>query len=633
MGGIIRPFLFYEFGGEIMNPKMQELRKKAMALPLLPGVYIMHDKSGEIIYIGKAKALKNRVSQYFGSQNNHAEKVRRMVDNVDDFEYIITDSEFEALILECSLIKQHTPKYNILLKDDKGYSYIRVSSGDWGRLSYVLQKKDDGAQYIGPYKSSYYVKSAVEEANKIFMLPTCNRRFPQDFRKGRPCLNYHIKQCMAPCTGRVKLKDYKESLAQALDFLKGGSSNSIKQLTAQMEEAAENLEFERAARIRDKINAVKKMGEKQKVVANKVLDEDVIASFTDDGKICFQVFRFEGGRLFDRESFIFDSGDSESEYEEFLLGYYTIRNDVPKNIALDREFDGIEALAQWLSEKRGNKVNVTVPQRGEQAQLVSMCRSNAAEALAQKKGATVREYGVLEELKETLGLEKLPEYIESYDISNLAGTENVAGMIVYKNGKPLKSAYKKFKIKGFEGQDDYASMAEVISRRFDEYYQSEDKTEGFGKLPDLILLDGGKGQVAAVKQVLERMNISVPLFGMVKDDKHRTRAVTGDGGEIAISSKRALFTFLSKMQDEVHRFAIGYHHARRSKNTFKSSLTNIDGVGEVRAKSLLKYFRTIDNISKADLTELENAPKMTKDSAIAVYRYFHAEDESQTGAL
>lgn len=610
-----------------MNPKMQQLRKKAMALPLLPGVYIMHGKSGEIIYIGKAKALKNRVSQYFGSQNNHAEKVRRMVDNVDDFEYIITDSEFEALILECSLIKQHTPKYNILLKDDKGYSYIKLSAGDWGKLSYVLQKADDGAQYIGPYKSSYYVKSAVEEANKIFMLPTCNRRFPQDFRKGRPCLNYHIKQCMAPCTGRVKLKDYKESLAQALDFLKGGSSNSIKQLTAQMEEAAENLEFERAARIRDKINAVKKMGEKQKVVANRVLDEDVIASFTDDGKICFQVFRFEGGRLFDRESFIFDSGDSESEYEEFLLGYYTIRNDIPKNIAIDREFDGIDAISQWLSEKRGNKVNVTVPQRGEQAQLVSMCRSNAAEALAQKKGATVREFGVLEELKETLGLEKLPEYIESYDISNLAGTENVAGMIVYKNGKPFKSAYKKFKIKGFEGQDDYASMAEVISRRFDEYYKADDKSEGFGRLPDLILLDGGKGQVAAVKQVLEKMNITVPLFGMVKDDRHRTRAVTGDGGEIAISSKRALFTFLSKMQDEVHRFAIGYHHARRSKNTFKSSLTNIDGVGEVRAKSLLKYFRTIDNISKADLEELENAPKMTKDSALAVYRYFHTEDE------
>lgn len=610
-----------------MNEKMAVLRKKAMALPLLPGVYIMHGKGGEIIYIGKAKALKNRVSQYFGSQNNHPQKVRRMVDNVDDFEYIITDSEFEALILECSLIKQHTPKYNILLKDDKGYSYIRVSNDNWARLSYVLQKKDDGAQYIGPYKSSYYVKSAVEEANKIFMLPTCNRKFPQDFKKGRPCLNFHIKQCMAPCTGKVKLKDYKESVNQALDFLRGGSSNSIKQLTQQMEEASENLEFERAARIRDKINAVKKMSDKQKVVSNKVLDEDVIARFSDDGKTCFQVFRFEGGRLFDRESFVFDSDDSECETEEFLLRYYTIRNDIPKNIALDKEFDGLENIAEWLSQKRGNKVSINVPQRGDQAQLVAMCRSNAAEALAQRKGATVREYSVLEELKVILGLENLPEYIESYDISNLAGTENVAGMVVYKNGKPLKSAYKKFKIKGFDGQDDYASMAEVLARRFDEYYKAEKSDEGFGKLPDLILLDGGKGQVAVVKEVLAMKNIDVPLFGMVKDDKHRTRAVTGDGGEIAINSKRAVFTFVSKIQDEVHRFAIGYHHARRSKNTFKSSLTSIDGVGEVRAKTLLKQFRTIDNISKADLAELENCPRMTKDSAIAVYRYFHKNDE------
>ena len=610
-----------------MNPKMGELRKKAMALPLLPGVYIMRDKSNEIIYIGKAKALKNRVSQYFGSQNNHAEKVRRMVENVDRFEYIITDSEFEALILECSLIKQHTPKYNILLKDDKGYSYIRVSSGDWAKLSYVLQKQDDGATYIGPYKSSYYVKTAVEEANKIFMLPTCNRRFPQDFRKARPCLNYHIKQCMAPCTGRVKLRDYRESLEQALDFLKGGSSNSIKQLTAQMEEAAEKLEFERAARIRDKIAAVRRMGDKQKVVANKVLDEDIIASFSDSGKTCFQVFRFEGGRLFDRESFIVDSGESDTE--EFLLRYYTMRTDVPKNIALDREFESIAEIERWLSEKRGSKVNVTVPQRGEQAQLVNMCRSNAAEALAQQKGATVREYGVLEELKEALGLDALPEYIESYDISNLNGTENVAGMIVYQNGRPLKSAYRKFKIKGFEGQDDYASMAEVLTRRFEEYYKEKESGEGFGRLPDLILLDGGRGQVRAVQEVLDRMKISVPLFGMVKDDKHRTRAVTGDGGEISIQSKRQLFTFLSKMQDEVHRFAIGYHHSRRSKNTFKSSLTGIEGIGEVRAKALLKYFRTVDNISKADLAELEAAPKMTKDSALAVYRYFHAEEKPE----
>lgn len=612
-----------------MNPKMSELRKKAMSLPLLPGVYIMHSADGEIIYIGKAKALRNRVSQYFGSQNNHAEKVRRMVDNVDRFEYIITDSEFEALILECSLIKQHTPKYNILLKDDKGYSYIRVSGDKWRKISYVLQKKDDGAEYIGPYKSSYYVKSAVEEANKIFMLPTCNRKFPQDFGKGRPCLNYHIRLCSAPCTGRVKFGDYNESVEQALAFLKGGSASSVKELTRQMEAAAESLEFERAAKIRDKINAIKKMGEKQKVVANRVLDEDVIASFSDGGKTCFQVFRFEGGRLFDRESFVFDSGDTEGETEEFILRYYTIRNDVPKNIAVDREFDGMSAIQDWLSEKRGSRVYITAPQRGEQAQLVAMCRSNAAEELAQRKGATVKEYSVLEELRDLLGLSKIPEYIESYDISNLAGTENVAGMIVYKNGKPYKSAYKKFKIKGFDGQDDYASMAEVLGRRFDEYYRAEKSDEGFGRLPDLILLDGGKGQVAVVKEVLKAKNIDVPLFGLVKDDKHRTRAVTGDGGEIAISSRRALFTFLSKMQDEVHRFAIGYHHSRRSKNTFKSSLTEIEGIGEKRARAMLKYFRTIDNISKADLAELEGCPQMTKNSALAVYRYFHSDENTK----
>lgn len=552
-----------------------------------------------------------------------------MVDNVDRFEYIITDSEFEALILECSLIKQHTPKYNILLKDDKGYSYIRVSGDKWRKISYVLQKKDDGAEYIGPYKSSYYVKSAVEEANKIFMLPTCNRKFPQDFGKGRPCLNYHIRLCSAPCTGRVKFGDYNESVEQALAFLKGGSASSVKELTRQMEEAAESLEFERAAKIRDKINAIKKMGDKQKVVANRVLDEDVIAGFSDGGKTCFQVFRFEGGRLFDRESFVFDSGDAESETEEFILRYYTIRNDVPKNIAVDREFDGMSAIQDWLSERRGSRVYITAPQRGEQAQLVAMCRSNAAEELAQRKGATVREYSVLEELRDLLGLSKIPEYIESYDISNLAGTENVAGMIVYKNGKPYKSAYKKFKIKGFDGQDDYASMAEVLGRRFDEYYKAEKSDEGFGRLPDLILLDGGKGQVAVVKEVLKAKNIDVPLFGLVKDDKHRTRAVTGDGGEIAISSRRALFTFLSKMQDEVHRFAIGYHHSRRSKNTFKSSLTEIEGIGEKRARAMLKYFRTIDNISRADLAELEGCPQMTKNSALAVYRYFHSDENTK----
>ncbi|MGN1130813.1 MAG: excinuclease ABC subunit UvrC, partial [Ruminococcus sp.] len=490
-----------------MNSKIKELRKKAMALPLSPGVYIMHNKSGKIIYIGKAKALKNRVSQYFGSQTNHSEKVRRMVENVYDFEYIICDSEFEALILECSLIKQHTPKYNILLKDDKGYSYIRISNEKWRKITYELQKKDDDAVYIGPYKSSFYVKQSVEEANRIFKLPTCHKSFPRDFGKSRPCLNFHIKQCLAPCTGRVKFSEYNENVEQAISFLKGGSSESVKQLTLEMEQASENLEFERAAKIRDKIAAIRKMADKQKVVAVDVLDQDVIAYFSDGDKGCFQVFRFTNGKLCDHENFIVEDVEQEESMSQFITSYYSIRQDIPKNITLDSLPQDCEILEKWLSEKRGNRVYITCPQRGNQAQLVQMCRKNAAEVIAQIKGRTSREYSVLEELKNILGLDKIPQYIESYDISNLSGTENVAGMIVYENGRPLKSAYKKFKIKSFEGQDDYGSMAEVMERRLNEYENAKDTNEGFGRLPDLILLDGGKGQVEAVKPILERHGV------------------------------------------------------------------------------------------------------------------------------
>lgn len=600
-----------------------------MALPLSPGVYIMHDKSGKIIYIGKAKALKNRVSQYFGSQNNHQEKVKRMVDNVDEFEYIITDSEFEALILECSLIKQYTPKYNILLKDDKGYSYIRISSDKWRKITYVLQKSDDGATYIGPYKSSYYVKNAVEEAVKIFRLPTCSKTFPKDFKKGRPCLNYHINLCMAPCTGKVSFKEYDESVEDAIKFLTGSGSSSIKYLTEEMEKASENLEFERAAKIRDKINSIKKMGTKQKVVSNRVKDQDIFAMVSDGQKGSLQVFRFEKGSLVDRESFVIDNvSNEESELSEFIVSFYQLRERIPRYVTLDREIADIDVVEKWLSDRKGARAYITCPKRGEQAQLVSMCRNNASEALAQTKGRTSREYTVLEELKTLLNLKKIPEYIESYDISNLAGTENVAGMIVYEKGRPLKSAYKKFKIKGFDGQDDFASMAEVLERRFTEYKNAEDKTSGFGRMPDLILLDGGKGQVSAVRQVLSKMQIDVPLFGMVKDSKHRTRAITDEGSEISISSKRRVFSFVTTIQDEVHRFAIGYHHQRRSNSTFKSSLTDIDCVGTTRAKALLKHFRTIENIKNADLQELLQAPKMNVNSARAVYEYYHKSKEN-----
>ena len=607
--------------------KIKELRKKSMALPKLPGVYIMRDKDRNIIYIGKAKALKNRVSQYFGSQNNHMEKVRRMVSNVDDFDYIITDSEFEALILECSLIKQNTPKYNILLKDDKGYSYIKVTGDKWKKISYSLQQDDPSATYIGPYKSSYYVKSAVEEANRIFMLPTCNRQFPRDIRKARPCLNYHIKQCCAPCTGRVSLGDYNERVESALKFLKGGSTSAVAEMTKEMNEAAERLDFEKAAKIRDRISAVKKMNDKQKVVDIKVDEQDVIAYITDGDKGTFEVFRFKDGKLFDREHFMVDNdNDSIEMMSEFITRYYTIRDDVPKQITLDREVLDSELLEQWLSEKRGARVYIVVPQRGDQKQLVDMCRKNATERLAQTKGSTTGEYSVLEELRDALGLEKIPEYIEAYDNSNLSGTENVCGMVVCENGKMNKSAYKKFKIKGFDGQDDYASMAEVIDRRLTEYENAEEGV-GFGRKPDLILLDGGKGQVNAVLPVMERHNLDIPVFGMVKDDRHRTRAIVFGDGEIAISRKRKLFTFISKLQDEVHRFAIGYQRQRRNMNTFKSSLTDIPTVGNERAKALLKHFRTIKNISQADYDELLNAPKMNKTSADEVYRYFHKNED------
>lgn len=607
----------------MINEKIALLRETSMKLPMLPGVYIMKDKSDNIIYIGKAKLLKNRVSQYFGSPRNHPEKVRRMVSNVDHFEYIITDSEFEALVLECSLIKQHTPKYNILLKDDKGYSYIRISGGDWKRISEVKQKAQDGAEYIGPYTSSWFVKNAVDEAHKIFKIPTCSRRFPQDFGKGRPCLNYYIKQCIAPCTGKVKKSDYDEIINEAIEFLKGGSGTSIKELTERMNEAAENLEFERAAHIRDRIAAVKRMTDKQKVVAVKTENQDVIAFVRDGDGGCFEVFRFGGGRLYDRENFILkDVGAPEEERSEFIKRYYMMRDSVPQIIAVDGNVEDAETIEQWLTSKSGRRVKITVPQKGEQARLVAMCKTNAAERLAQSKGSTVNETSALDELGEILGLSKPPMYIESYDISNTAGSENVAGMIVFKDGRPFKSAYRKFMIKGFVGQDDYASMSEVLSRRLDEYEKNKDSGEGFGRLPDLILLDGGKGQVSAVESVFRSRGYNIPLFGMVKDDKHRTRAITGDGGEIAINSRRRVFTLVSSIQDEVHRFAIGYHKQKRKSNTLKSSLTEIPGIGAARAAALIKHFKTVKRISEADLEELENAPTMNKPAAKIVYDWF-----------
>lgn len=610
-----------------MNPKMKILRKKAMSLPLLPGVYIMKNADGEIIYIGKAKALKNRVSQYFGSQNRHPVKVRKMVENVDRFDYIVTGSEFEALVLECSLIKQHSPKYNILLKDDKGYSYIRISEGEYRKISAVFNKKDDGSEYIGPYLSSYSVRQSVDAANKIFKLPQCNKVFPRDFGKSRPCLNYYISQCCGLCTGKIKKSDYDEAVDGAIAFLKGDSRDIIADLRVKMEKAAEELDFEQAAKLRDRINSIERIKEKQKVVYKSVEEQDVFATADIDGSVCLAVLRFSNGRLFDSEHFFFDDpGDKEGMRSDFITSYYSMRDNIPKRVTVDGEVADRELLEQWLSEKKGKKVTVFVPARGEQLEIVNMCRKNAEEKLAIKKGRTGREIAVLDELKDLLGLKKTPEYIESYDISHTAGQDSVAGMIVFKGGKPYRKAYKRFSIKSFDGNDDYRAMNEVLTRRFSEYEKSKDSTEGFGKLPDLILLDGGVGQVHAVEPVLREFGLKIPLFGMVKDNRHRTRAISGDGGEIAINSKRQVFTLISEIQNEVHRFSVAYHHQKHAKRGLSLSLTEIEGVGEKRASALLKYFKTITAIKNAEVDELSKAPGITSAVAQNIYDYYRTKD-------
>ncbi len=610
-----------------MNPKMKILRKKAMSLPLLPGVYIMKNADGEIIYIGKAKALKNRVSQYFGSQNRHPVKVRKMVENVDHFDYIVTGSEFEALVLECSLIKQHSPKYNILLKDDKGYSYIRISEGEYRKISAVFNKKDDGSEYIGPYLSSYSVRQSVDATNKIFKLPQCNKVFPRDFGKSRPCLNYYISQCCGLCTGKIKKSDYDEAVDGAIAFLKGDSRDIIADLRAKMEKAAEELDFEQAAKLRDRINSIERIKEKQKVVYKSVEEQDVFATADIDGSVCLAVLRFSNGRLFDSEHFFFDDpGDKEGMRSDFITSYYSMRDNIPKRVTVDGEVADRELLEQWLSEKKGKKVTVFVPARGEQLEIVNMCRKNAEEKLAIKKGRTGREIAVLDELKDLLGLKKTPEYIESYDISHTAGQDSVAGMIVFKGGKPYRKAYKRFSIKSFDGNDDYRAMNEVLTRRLSEYEKSKDSTEGFGKLPDLILLDGGVGQVHAVEPVLREFGLKIPLFGMVKDNRHRTRAISGDGGEIAINSKRQVFTLVSEIQNEVHRFSVAYHHQKHAKRGLSLSLTEIEGVGEKRASALLKYFKTMTAIKNAEVDELSKAPGITSAVAQNIYDYYRTKD-------
>lgn len=596
-----------------------------MALPTTPGVYIMKDKNKKIIYIGKAKALKNRVSSYFGSHTNHTLKVIRMVEHADDFDYILCDSEFEALVLECSLIKQHQPKYNILLKDDKGYNYIKITPPPFSKISECKQMMEDGSSYLGPYTSGYSVKQAVEETLKIYKLPRCNKQFPRDYGKSRPCLNGFMGICSAPCAGRISKSDFAANIADAVDFLKGGSAKAVKELTARMQACSAAMEFEEAAKLRDRIKAIRNLDERQKVVSINVPEEDVFALVIAGKKACFEVIRFENGRLTDSEHWLLDPPEDLSAARSALIErYYSMRDRVPARIALDGELEDEELLLAWLEDKRGKKVSLIHPQKGEHLSIVQLCIKNANEHLAQNAGRLGREFAALEELAQLLGLPQAPEYIESYDISHTFGADNVAGMVVFHNGRPMKKAYKKFAIKGFDGQNDVGSMQEVLQRRFTHYREDpEDST--FKILPDLILLDGGDAQVHAVLPVLADMHIDVPVFGMVKDSKHRTRAISTGGGEIQINANRQSFTLVSSIQEEVHRFAVSYHHQKHKKSAFNSTLLQIEGIGPAKAKALLKTLKTVTAVREATQEQLAAVPGISRENAKAVYAYYHGE--------
>ncbi|HIZ10535.1 MAG TPA: excinuclease ABC subunit UvrC [Candidatus Eubacterium faecavium] len=601
----------------------KELRKKAMALPLQPGVYLMKNKDKKIIYIGKAKKLKNRVSSYFGSHAGHSLKVIRMVENVDDFDYILVDTEFEALVLECSLIKQHMPKYNILLKDDKGYNYIKITKGDFPRISECKRMDDDGASYIGPYISGFSVKQAVEETLKIFKLPRCSKKFPQEYGKSRPCLNGFMGLCCSPCAGRITQQEYAKTVEDAVAFLKGGSKASVREMTAEMNQLAEEMKFEEAAKLRDRIRAIKNLDERQKVVSINVPEEDVFALVNGKRKACFEVLRFESGRLSDTEYWLIDSQeDLKAARLELIERYYSMRSRIPSRIAVDGEIEDEELLREFLEKQRRKKVEFIHPQKGEHLSILNMCISNANEHLAQSEGRLGREFAALEELAVLLGLNKPPEYIESYDISHTFGADNVAGMVVFHNGRPMKSAYKRFSVKGFDGQNDVGSMNEVLTRRFNHYYNDEEGST-FKILPDLILLDGGQPQVNAVLPVIEKMGLNVPVFGMVKDSKHRTRAIAFGGGEIEINSHRSAFTLVSNIQEEVHRFAIAYHHKKHTKSTFSSGLMQIEGIGEKKAKALLKHFKTISAIKEQTPEKLAECPSVSRKDAGKIYEFYH----------
>lgn len=606
----------------------EELKK----LPGKPGVYIMHDKSDEIIYVGKAISLKNRVRQYFQSSRNLSLKIQKMVSNIDRFEYIITDSELEALVLECNLIKEHRPKYNTMLKDDKSYPYIKVTVGEeYPRILFARQMKKDKSKYFGPYTSAGAVKDTIELLRKIYKIRTCNKSLPKDIGNGRPCLNYHIRQCLAPCQGYVDAEKYRENVNQALDFLNGSYSGVIKMLTEKMQKSSDDLDFEMAIEYRDLLESVKQVAQKQKITNSDMENEDVIACAQNGEDAVIQVFFIRDGKMLGREHFHMNIAMAETREQiisGFIKHYYGGTPFIPAKIMVQDELDDRELLEQWLSEKRGHLARILNPKKGKKEKMVELAYSNAKLVLDQDMDKIRREKerteGAVKEIGDLIGVDGIRR-MEAFDISNISGVESVGSMVVFEDGRPKRNDYRKFKIKYVKGPDDYASMEEVLTRRFTHGMKEKDSGEltSFSIYPDLLMMDGGRGQVNVALRVLENLGLNIPVCGMVKDDSHRTRGLYYNNVEIPIDTHGEGFRLITRIQDEAHRFAIEYHRSLRGKTQVRSVLDDIEGIGPTRRKALMRYFRDIESIKNADINELMKADGITEKVASNIYNYFH----------
>lgn len=602
----------------------EELKEKAVSLPLAPGVYIMRDKNDQVIYVGKAKKLKNRVSQYFQDTASHSPKTRMMVSKIHHFDVIVVASEFEALVLECSLIKRYLPKYNILLKDDKGYPYLRLDMREsYPAITMVNKLADDGAEYFGPYGSRGITQSVLEAIRLALKLPGCHKQFPRDIGKERPCLNYHMNQCAGWCQEGKSTAEYREIMEQARQLLLGNYKSVADEIRKHMLQAADELNFELAASLRERLRSVESLSQKQLVTAGTLADTDVIGYAQTETKACFTVLHFSGGNLLDKDYEVFSvPDDPQMAVSSLMKQYYLSRGFAPKFVLLPFAIEDSALFEQLLEQRYGKKPHLKVPQRGDNVRLVELAGKNAFEEAERVTSKEERSHGTLILLGKMLGMTP-PERIEAFDISNISGTDIVASMVVFQDGKPKKSEYKRFKIDGLSDQDDYASMYQVVSRRF-AHYKNADK--GFDSAPDLLLIDGGVVHAQTAQRVLSDMGLSFPVFGMVKDDRHRTRAlVTPDGKEIGIETQQSVFSLVGTIQEETHRFAITYHRQLRSKRIRYSELDGIPGIGPKRKQELLKAFKSLSAIAKATLPELERF--LPKDAAAAVYHHFREKEE------